>query len=330
MKKFLKVVGINILVLIIFLLLFEVGLRLFWEMSALKVKEGLYQRSPNRILRYELKPNLKTMYAGHELATNSEGFRGPEYSIQKEKNTYRVIFIGDSVAFGKFVSFEDTLSHRLELGLSHYCPQREFEVFNMGIEGYNSTQELELLRTKGLKYNPDLVIVYYCLNDPDYPEYYFKKNFINRHFLLTRYILYRVKKHWVKTDRRKRGFEDISGGEFNYFYSMDCWQYAKEAILKMGDLCASRGIKMVLLIVPEMSDPVKDFKEGYPFWYINDMLEAVEHDNIIVIDPIREFSRRNLSKDEVRVWNYPNLKANNIISEYTLKKLQEHNINLCN
>ena len=98
----------------------------------------------------------------------------------------------------------------------------------------------------------------------------------------------------------------------------------------MGNLTASRGVRMILLLAIEMSDPAKDFGEEYPFWYIYDMLEGIKHDNIVVIAPIREFSRRDLSRDEFRVWYYPNSAANDIIVEYTFQELQKHNVNLCN
>ena len=130
---------------------------------------------------------------------------------------------------------EDSLCQRLESCLAALCPARKFEVLNMGVEGYNSIQELEVLKVKTIKYNPDLVIVYYCLNDPDYPEYYFKKNFINRHSLVTRYILYRMKKHWIKKDRLSRGIKSDEDA-YRYFYSTQCWQDALGAILEMADL----------------------------------------------------------------------------------------------
>jgi hypothetical protein len=327
MKNFLKTLLINILVFIAFLLLFEIGLRLFWQMSA---KRGeLYQRSKNRILRYELKPNAKLNMGNYVISINSDGFRDKEYSYQKQKNMYRIIVIGDSVTFAKSFRLQDTLPKILEAKLNTSCPGKKFEVLNMGTEGYNSIQELEYLKIKGLKYNPDLVIVYYCLNDPDYPEYYFKKNFINRHFVLAKYIQYKIKKYNVIKERKRRGINNDKDA-LVYFYTSDCWRYTKQAILQMADITKKNNIQMVLLIAPEMSKAVKDFRDGYPFWWINEMLEEIKHDNIIIIDPIREFSRRNLKKDDLTSWYYPNLEAKNIIAEYTLRELKKNNIILCN
>lgn len=316
---------VSTLILAGLLIFFELVLRFFWQMSGLKGE--IYQRSADTTLRYELKPHAKI---GEDIIINSGGFRDKEYPFKKAEDTYRITVIGDSVTFGRAMKLNETLPKRLQETLFNLCPNKKFEVLNMGTEGYNSIQELEFLKRKGLKYNPDLVIIYYCLNDPDYPEYYFTKNFINRHSLLARYILYRIKKRRIKMDRIRKGIKsDVDA--YQYFYSSQCWQDTKEVILEMADLTQAHGIRMVLLIAPEMQEAVKDFRDGYPFWYINNMLEGIRHDNIVVVDPIREFSKINLRKEELTIaGSYPNLKANNIIAEYTIQTLKEKNMNLCN
>ncbi|MBM3251544.1 MAG: SGNH/GDSL hydrolase family protein [Candidatus Omnitrophica bacterium] len=326
MKNLCKLIFANLLVLFVFLLLFEMSLRLFWNMSAKKGE--LYQKSKNRILRYELKPNAKLDLKSHVIAINSDGFRDKEYPLEKDKDIYRIVFIGDSATFAKGFKSEDSQPKLLEAKLSEACPGKKFEVLNMGVEGYNSIQELEMLKTKGLKYNPDLVIIHYCFNDPDYPEYYFEKNFINRHSVLAKYILYKIRKYQVKQERKNRGI-DTEIDAMSYFYTTDCWDHAKAALLDMADLTKTRGIKMILLIVPEMSGEVKNFREGYPYWSINEMLENIKHENMVIIDPIREFSRLNLEKDDLTTWYYPNVKAKTIIADYTLEKLKQSNIKFC-
>lgn len=133
----------------------------------------------------------------------------------------------------------------------------------------------------------------------------------------------------IKKEKKREGIKNIEDN-FRYLYSTDCWQHAKEAIMEMGDLTAARGIKMILLTVPEMSEPVKDFKQGYPFWYINDLLGGIKHGNILVIDPMKEFARQGLKKEMLTVWAYPNRRANEIIAEYAVSKLQENKIKFCN
>lgn len=196
MKNFFKIFLVDVTVLLFLFFSFEIGLRLFWKMSALKGE--LYMTSKNHILRYELKPNV--VYG--QVAINSDGFRGKDYPIVKSENTFRIIVLGDSEAFSVSLPLEDTVPGKLESILKATCKGVNFEVLNMGVQGYNTIQELEMLRYKGLKYNPGLVILYYTFNDPDCPEYYFKKNFLNRNFLAAKYIQYRIKKALVKRDRR--------------------------------------------------------------------------------------------------------------------------------
>jgi hypothetical protein len=56
---------------------------------------------------------------------------------------------------------QETLPCRLEVLLQ----PRGVEVLNMGVKGYCTRQEVELLRTKGLGTDPDLVMVVFLAND---------------------------------------------------------------------------------------------------------------------------------------------------------------------
>jgi len=320
-------------VLLVFLaafILLECTLRFFWQMSGLKGE--LYRKSADSILRYELKPgsrlNIPLYYEGVEI--NSDGFRGPEYTLKKAKGVYRIVMLGDSVTMARLNKWEDTLAQRIQNGLSGLCPARKFEVLNMGVEGYNSIQELEMLKAKALKYEPDMVIVQYCLNDPDYPEYYFNKNFLNRHSLAVRYILYKMKKNRIKSERRKLGIKSDED-TYRYFYTTRCWDDARDAVLEIAKITDERGIKMVVLVVTELSIPVKDFKRGYPFRYIHEKIHReLKGKNILLIDPLKEYTRLNPDISTLRIWTYPNLTANNIAAGYTLKKLKEAGALPCN
>ena len=53
----------------------------------------------------------------------------------------------------------------MEKVLNSGTSENKYEVFNMGVGGYHTLQEAETLRVKGRKYNPDIVIVGFCLND---------------------------------------------------------------------------------------------------------------------------------------------------------------------
>jgi len=151
---------------VVSLLLVEVIVRTFGigpEVSP--VWKGNYQLSANQTLRYELKPGSKD---GNS-SINQDGMRDVEYTVQKSSNRFRVAVIGDSIAYGLGVDQSRTFSSHLERLLNTYVSDAvglTFEVLNFGVTGYSFTQIVENLRVRALKYDPDLILYAYCLNDP--------------------------------------------------------------------------------------------------------------------------------------------------------------------
>jgi hypothetical protein len=179
------------------LLCAEIIMRFTWEMGGW-VKRPIYRKSVNPYLRYEFLPGAKS----GNISINSDGFRGPEYSIAKPVNTFRIIMLGDSEPFSFMLPENDTLPVQLENLLNQKSGSLRYEILNFGVEGYSTFQELEMLKTKGLKYTPDLIILNYILNDPEPGEYYFNKTFLMRHSALARYFTYRIKKALIRWERK--------------------------------------------------------------------------------------------------------------------------------
>jgi GDSL-like lipase/acylhydrolase family protein len=92
---------------------------------------------------------------------NSKGLRDREYAYEKSPGTRRILVIGDSFVWGYGVEERETLAKVLETALSHV------DVINGGVAGYGTDQELLWLRSEGLRYRPDLVILVMCGNDDD-------------------------------------------------------------------------------------------------------------------------------------------------------------------
>jgi hypothetical protein len=71
--------------------------------------------------------------------------------------------LGDSIVAGLGIrSLDDTISRQMEESLPKTA---RLEVLNLGVTGYQTLAESELLRTKGVKYAPDLVILVFDDND---------------------------------------------------------------------------------------------------------------------------------------------------------------------
>jgi lysophospholipase L1-like esterase len=97
---------------------------------------------------------------------NSLGFRDTrDYSLDKPPGTFRILVLGDSVTFGHGALSDTTYPFLLEQRLKKWRPDVGWQVWNLGVPGYNTSQELEVLKQVAPRYQPDLVIVGFYEND---------------------------------------------------------------------------------------------------------------------------------------------------------------------
>lgn len=129
----------------------------------------LIRRSENPRLIYELIPDVSGMMQGVRVAINSSGYRGPDYPPHKAPGTFRVVGVGDSIAFGLGVNYGESYMALLERHLGG--SETPCEVVNLSAPGYNTAMEVEMLISRGFDYSPDLVILDFCGNDFSLPNY---------------------------------------------------------------------------------------------------------------------------------------------------------------
>ena len=154
----------SVLVSIFILILIEFALRARYPdyLNELSTSEINYLNTFSSTLGWAQQKNYSHILEGHLVKINEKGLRGKEYPYEKQKNTFRVLMLGDSITFG-------------------------FEVINAGVQGYGTDQELIFLQNEGLKYHPDLVVLNFCTEndfydnsnpksfyDNTYPKPYFK------------------------------------------------------------------------------------------------------------------------------------------------------------
>ena len=116
-------------------------------------------------LGWKLRPNAEDVWCGKKVKINAKGLRGPDIPYQKAENVFRILFLGDSVTFGCLLSsHEQTFPYIVQRILPTQLG-REVETFNAGVGGYSPWQEYIYLSREGIRYQPDLVVVSFVLND---------------------------------------------------------------------------------------------------------------------------------------------------------------------
>jgi len=126
----------------------------------------LFRESADPDLKYTMAPNQTLRVRSFEVETNSLGMRGRNVAPEPAPGTWRILVVGDSVAFGEGLPVEKAFPALLEQSLQA-ATHRPVEVLNGGVEGYNTLSELAFFRQIGVKLHPQTVIVAFNLNDWD-------------------------------------------------------------------------------------------------------------------------------------------------------------------
>ena len=123
----------------------------------------VHVHSDNPLMVYELRPSS---YVSTHIQTNAYGFRDREFSVARTPGVYRICIVGDSITFGWLLKRAELYPTILEELLNGWAAAPQpFEVYNLAIDGYNAEQEAELIRTKVLPLQPDLMVIGFCAND---------------------------------------------------------------------------------------------------------------------------------------------------------------------
>jgi hypothetical protein len=96
---------------------------------------------------------------------NSYGLIGDEFKRKKPPHIFRVLVLGDSIAAQNY--FVDFLRKKL----NRLPEAKKFQVINAGVGSYQLWHYLRFLQYKGVKLNPDMVLISLSLDDARLDKY---------------------------------------------------------------------------------------------------------------------------------------------------------------
>jgi len=116
-------------------------------------------------LGWKLRPGAEDVWGGVKVSINDKGLQGPELSYDKPDNVKRILYLGDSVTFGYMLeNYKQAFPYQIEEILEDNL-RVEIETINVGVGGYSPWQEYIFLTREGVKYDADLVVLGFVLND---------------------------------------------------------------------------------------------------------------------------------------------------------------------
>lgn len=245
----------------------EVGIRIAYphlanyNLEMWRYFAEMKQRLPFEKLPFVHFPSKRGTFYGADIATNSMGFRGEECRVEKTPGKKRIVFVGDSQTLGWGVPFEQCMARRLERHLNEKSDA--YEVINMGIGNYNSTMEVELFKLRGLALKPDIVFLFYFVNDAEpiprlsWPAYQIERRSYLLAFLFDRY--FEIRPLIDSTRNWKQYYASL------YAPNASALAMNRQSLKEMGELCKANGIQLVVVNYPDLHEI-----ENYPFPQITD------------------------------------------------------------
>jgi hypothetical protein len=161
--------GVMVAAVVVFLLLGEVVIRIVGRVKGVNYSLYLrelsnFDRLPSRLQaphptrRWALVPREQVVATTSDFSVpyriNSKGLRDREYPYRKPPDKIRAVALGDSLTFGEGIPFGDRFTDIAEQRF------RNLEVITMAVPGYGLDQMLLTFAEDGVKYQPDVVLVF--------------------------------------------------------------------------------------------------------------------------------------------------------------------------
>ena len=266
------------------------------------------------------------------MEVNSDNLRGPDRTIRKPPGTWRVAAVGDSFTFGEGVPWRHIWPTRLAENLSSRPDRPPFgdgveriEVVNLGVSGFNAKEVLVYLRHKALRYDPDVVVYGFFLNDV------FEGGQMDADTLAAYRTVYSPPTglaaasrlvDWVTFARARRRMDRLTEEMYLDSFAGGArsqeWLDTQDNLTAMRDVCAERGLPFVVLIFPVLSS----LDDGYPFGDVHAELHAfLDGAGIAWVDMLEPFRERGAEALRVHATD---LHPNEIAHDLAASAVERH------
>src|SRR3989344_4902033 len=154
MRNALKLAGTALVLLLMAFIAVELLVRIF-----VPQERPLFIADP--LIRTIHRSDVDTIRKGSEyqahIRTNTQGFVGDDFIVEKPTGTYRIAALGDSFTEAFDVDIDKSYTVLLERMLTESRKTLQ-QVYNFGISGAGSTHELLTYTKYAATYNPDMVL----------------------------------------------------------------------------------------------------------------------------------------------------------------------------
>jgi len=241
----------------------EMWMRLFPERPGFDDDRPAYLAGPPRISPFRERPEIPA----------------------KRPGVFRIVVLGDSFTWGANVQMNYTYAKLLESLLKR--AGGEYEVYNFGVNGANTADEVDLLdKLEGVE--PDLFLLGYFLNDAaadsELPQQVPKSSWLRAHSRLMDFLERRL---WAR---------QLAASQMSYFQSLypwrgPSWQAHRQTVGRLARSAARLGVPLQVVIWPHLAFSMD---EKYPFRDIHSRIRALfAEEHLPALDLLEVFEGRD-------------------------------------
>lgn len=309
------------------------------------LNKNIFQTSIFKDVVYEYKPDIIIDSLSYQnLKLNSNGFRDYEFDEAKKPYKIRIICLGDSATFGHgIIETKNTLPKQLE-SILNKGKDNKYQVYNMGVQGYNTHHELAVLKHKVFKFKPDIVILIFNFGDVGYDWLTVKHgrvvtalNFppvigkilpenINNYLLEHSATYFFLELLLSKNLNSKETWGNYAQNKASKLTSFDKnFGYDLKSLKEFNTICKKNNVRFIIAIMPWLQFPITykspeiKLLKKLETELMKDKIEYIDLFNSILY----EKTKSDLSPEEYTVTlkvcpkdNHPNEKA---LSKYALE-----------
>lgn len=257
---------------------------------------------------------------------NQHGLRGPAFEVEKPRGVKRVLCVGDSFVFGTGVQDDETWPAQLQVLFDGEAQERSIEVWNCGIPGFDTVQEIAFLEERLLPFDPDLVVLCYYINDAQIGEEKMARlSWFNR--LLKRWSkenpqglakhvrsVSRLAEILARTTSRRIAMSQYNRSmNLQYTEGSTGWTAVTREFVRGKQLCAERGIGFVVVLYPTMSRQGEGLASHEPFQMVLEFCRGEQIDCLDLEPVLEQFPVEEMWVHPLNM--HPNSEAHAIAAE---------------
>jgi len=222
-------------------------------------KYSIFVASDDPIQIYEARPDY--VKGGIRYTESSGILRPDDVPAVKPAQDFRIAVLGDSITMASIWRYEDRYTSLLETQLNADPPAggKAFQVLNFAVDGYRTIQEARRLERTAIQFDPDLVVLQYCLNDPgssNTPTVWFQDPPVPPLSHLFDLVLSRLR--LLHYDARRTEYVPVVGPgqmEADYWYRLyepdeKSWKTVVEGFQRIAACAKTRNAPVLLVIWP--------------------------------------------------------------------------------